>query len=99
MAAKKTLSKTELIEMIASSASLTKSSASSAVNLVFDTIKSTLKKGNSVSIPNFGSFDVVKRKARNGRNPQTGEVIKIKASKAPRFKAGKGLKDAAAGRK
>lgn len=99
MAAKKTLSKTELIEKIASSASLTKSSASSAVNLVFDTIKSTLKKGNSVSIPNFGSFDVVKRKARNGRNPQTGEVIKIKASKAPRFKAGKGLKDAAAGRR
>jgi len=99
MAAKKTLSKTELIEKIASSTSLTKSSASSAVNLVFDTIKTTLKKGNSVSIPNFGSFDVVKRKARNGRNPQTGEVIKIKASKAPRFKAGKGLKDAAAGRK
>jgi DNA-binding protein HU-beta len=95
MAVKKTLSKTELIEMIASSTSLTKSSASSAVNLVFDTIKSTLKKGNAVSIPNFGSFDVVKRKARNGRNPQTGETIKIKASKAPRFKAGKGLKDAA----
>jgi len=99
MAAKKTLSKTELIEKIASSTSLTKSSASSAVNLVFDTIKATLKKGNSVSIPNFGSFDVVKRKARNGRNPQTGETIKIKATKAPRFKAGKGLKDAAAGRK
>jgi DNA-binding protein HU-beta len=99
MAAKKTLSKTELIEKIASATSLTKSSASSAVNLVFDTIKATLKKGNSVSIPNFGSFDVVKRKARNGRNPQTGETIKIKATKAPRFKAGKGLKDAAAGRK
>jgi DNA-binding protein HU-beta len=99
MAVKKTLSKTELIEKIASATSLTKTSASSAVNLVFDTIKATLKKCHSVSIPNFGSFDVVKRKARNGRNPQTGETIKIKATKAPRFKAGKGLKDAAAGRK
>ncbi len=99
MAAKKALTKTELIEKIASSTSLTKSSASSAVNLVFDTITSSLKKGNSVNIPNFGNFDVIKRKARNGRNPQTGEVIKIKATKAPRFKAGKGLKDAAAGRK
>ncbi|MBC8555562.1 MAG: HU family DNA-binding protein [Candidatus Brocadiales bacterium] len=99
MAARKALNKTELIEKIASSTSLTKSSASSAVNLVFDTITSTLKKGNSVSIPNFGSFDVVKRKARNGRNPQTGETIKIKATKAPRFKAGKGLKDATAGKR
>ncbi len=99
MAVKKALTKTELIAKIASSTSLTKSSASSAVNLVFDTITSTLKKGNSVNISNFGSFDVVKRKARNGRNPQTGETIKIKATKAPRFKAGKGLKDAAANRK
>ncbi len=99
MAAKKSLNKSDLVNIVADSVGLTKSSASSAVNLVFDTITKSLKKGNAVSIPGFGSFAVSKRKARNGRNPQTGETIKIKAAKVPKFKAGKGLKDAAAGKR
>lgn len=97
--AAKTLGKGDLIESVAKAADLSKSNASSAVNAVIDTISASLKKGNAVTITGFGSFSVSKRKARNGRNPQTGETIKIKASKVAKFKPGKVLKDAVAGRK
>ena len=93
------MSKGDLIESVAKSADLSKAKAGVAVNAVLDSITKSLKKGKAVSIVGFGSFSVVKRKARNGRNPQTGTTIKIKASKAPKFKAGKGLKDAVAGKK
>lgn len=93
------MSKGDLIESVAKSAALSKAKATVAVNAVFDTISKSLKKGKSVTLVGFGSFSVVKRKARNGRNPQTGKTIKIKARKAPKFKAGKGLKDAVAGKK
>lgn len=93
------MSKGDLIEGVAKAAGLSKAKATVAVNSVFDSISKSLKKGKSVSLVGFGSFSVVKRKARNGRNPQTGKTIKIKATKAPKFKAGKGLKDAVAGKR
>lgn len=91
--------KGDLIENVAKKADLSKAKAAIAVNEVFDSISASLKKGKSVSLVGFGTFSVTKRKARNGRNPQTGETIKIKATKAPKFKAGKGLKEAVAGKK
>ncbi len=93
------MSKGDLIESVAKAADLSKAKASVAVNAVLESITKSLKKGKAVSLVGFGSFSVVKRKARNGRNPQTGQTIKIKATKAPKFKAGKGLKDAVAGKK
>ncbi len=93
------MSKGDLIENVAKSASLTKAKAAIAVNAVLDSISASLKKGKNVSLIGFGTFSVAKRKARNARNPRTGETIKIKATKAPRFKAGKNLKEAIAGKK
>lgn len=93
------MSKGDLIESVAKTTELSKAKATLAVNAVFDTISASLKKGKSVSLVGFGSFSVVKRKARNARNPQTGETIKIKATKAPKFKAGKNLKETVAGKK
>ena len=72
----------------------TKKEAQAAVDCVFSSITKALKKGDAVTLVGFGTFKVTKRKARKGRNPQTGEEIKIKASKAPKFTAGKALKDA-----
>lgn len=72
----------------------TKKDAQAAVDCVFSSITKALKKGDAVTLVGFGTFKVTKRKARKGRNPQTGEEIKIKASKAPKFTAGKSLKDA-----
>jgi DNA-binding protein HU-beta len=72
----------------------TKKEAQAAVDCVFSSITKALKKGDAVTLVGFGTFKVTKRKARKGRNPQTGEEIKIKASKAPKFTAGKSLKDA-----
>ena len=72
----------------------TKKEAKAAVDCIFSTITKTLKKKKSVSLVGFGTFKVNKLKARKGRNPQTGETIKIKARKVPKFVAGKGLKDA-----
>lgn len=93
------MSKNDLIESVAETAELSKAKATVVVNAVFDSISASLKKGKDVTLVGFGTFSVTKRKARNGRNPQTGETIKIKASKAPKFKAGKGLKEAVAGKK
>ena len=88
------MNKAELIDAVASSADLSKASATEAVDAVVDTITESLRKGDSVTLVGFGTFEVRDRAARTGRNPQTGEEIQIKASKAPAFKAGKALKDA-----
>ncbi len=72
----------------------TKKEAHAALDCVLSSISNALKKGDTVSLVGFGSFKVVKRKARKGRNPQTGAEIDIKASKAPKFTAGKALKEA-----
>ena len=72
----------------------TKKEAQAAVDCILSTITRTLKKKKDVTLVGFGTFKVDKRKARTGRNPQTGEAIKIKAKKVPKFKAGKSLKDA-----
>ena len=88
------MNKAELIDAVASSADLSKASATEAVDAVVETITASLRKGDSVTLVGFGTFEVRNRAARTGRNPQTGEEIQIKASKAPAFKAGKALKDA-----
>lgn len=88
------MNKTDLIAKVAKDAKLTKKDAEAAVNATFDAIKGALKKGDKVQLIGFGTFEVRKRAAKQGRNPQTGAAIKIKASKVPAFKAGKALKDA-----
>jgi len=88
------LNKTELIAKVAEKADLSKKDAGKAVDAVFASITGALKKGDKVQIIGFGSYEVRKRAARLGRNPQTGKEIKIAASKVPAFKAGKALKDA-----
>lgn len=87
------MNKSELIEAVSSKADLSKADAGRAVDATFDSIAKALKKADKVSLVGFGTFEVRKRAARTGRNPKTGETIKIKASKVPAFKAGKGLKD------
>ncbi|MGW8301298.1 MAG: HU family DNA-binding protein [Desulfobacterales bacterium] len=86
------MNKADLISEVAKVVS-TKKEAQAAVNCVFNCIPNAMKKGRPVTITGFGSFKVAKRKARKGRNPKTGEAIKIKASKAPKFVASKTLKD------
>ena len=86
------MNKAELIEAVAKAAKLSKADASNAVNETLNAIKKGTKKGG-VQLVGFGSFSVVSRKAREGRNPQTGEKIKIKASKTVKFKPGKAFKD------
>ena len=88
------MNKSELIEAIADNADLSKADAGRALEAFIASVSKTLKKGDTVSLIGFGTFSVKKRAARTGRNPSTGETIKIKASKTPAFKAGKGFKDA-----
>ena len=88
------MNKTELVAAVAKEAKLSKKDAEAAVAATFDSIKKALKKGDKVQLIGFGTFEVRKRAARTGRNPQTGKEIKIKASKVPAFKAGAALKDA-----
>ncbi len=88
------MNKNDLVAAVADNAGLTKADASKAVDGVFDAITDVLKQGGEVRIVGFGTFAVAKRKATTGRNPRTGETINIAASKQPKFKAGKGLKDA-----
>lgn len=88
------MNKTELIDHIANNADISKAAAGRALDAVTDGIKRTLKKGGTVAVLGFGSFAVSKRAARTGRNPRTGEEIKIKASKTAKFSASKALKDA-----
>mgnify|MGYP003286317249 CR=1 FL=1 len=85
------MNKAELIAHLADEAGITKTQANSALDAFVDAVTKTLKKGDKVTLVGFGTFSVSKRAARNGRNPQTGEVIKIKARKVARFKAGKEL--------
>ena len=88
------MNKNDLVDAVADSAGLTKDDAAKAVDAVFDNISGSLKKGGEVRLVGFGTFSVVNRKATTGRNPRTGETIQIPASKQPKFKAGKCLKDA-----
>ncbi|MFM2203401.1 MAG: hypothetical protein RLZZ605_365 [Bacteroidota bacterium] len=83
------MNKAELIEKIAKEATLTKVQAGIALDAFTDSVIGALKKGDKVTLVGFGTFSVTERAARNGRNPQTGATIKIKARKAPKFKAGK----------
>ena len=84
----------ELTSAVAEKSGMTKADSTKAVRAVLDCVQTALKGGDKVTITGFGSFEVVQRAAREGRNPQTGKTIKIAASKAVRFKPGKGLKDA-----
>lgn len=86
--------KSDLIEAIAKSADISKAAAGRALDATIEAITKSMKKGEDVSLVGFGTFYVGKRAARTGRNPQTGAAIKIKAAKVPKFRAGKGLKDA-----
>lgn len=87
------MNKTDLIAKIAEDADLTKKSAEAALNAFIGAIETSLRKGEKVQLVGFGSFEVRKRAARKGRNPQTKEEIRIPSSKAPVFRAGKALKD------
>jgi len=88
------MNKNELIGAVVDASGLSRSDATKAVEGVFDTITGALSKGDEVRLVGFGTFSVAKRKASTGRNPRTGEPMQIKASTQPKFKAGKGLKDA-----
>ena len=85
------MNKAELIDKISADADITKTQANAALDAFVDAVTRTLKKGDKVTLVGFGTFSVTKRAARNGRTPQTGAVIKIKAKKVARFKAGKEL--------
>ena len=88
------MNKTELVAAIAAKAGISKKAAEASLNAFTDAVQGALKKGEKVTLVGFGTFDGKKRAARNGRNPRTKEVIKIKAAKVPVFKAGAGLKKA-----
>ena len=87
------MNKTELVAAMAEQAGLSKKDAEAALKAFTDVVAAELKKEEKVQLVGFGTFEVAKREAREGRNPQTGETMKIAASKAPKFKAGKALKD------
>ena len=91
------MNKNDLVTQVAEKASLNKAQAGAAVDAVFATITEALKAGDEVRIVGFGHFVVTARAASEGRNPQTGEPLKIAASKQPKFRVGKGLKDAVNG--
>ncbi len=88
------MNKSELVASIAEKSGLKKTEAEKAVKAFIDTVTAEMKKGEKVQLVGFGTFEVAERPAREGRNPRTGETMKISASKAPKFKAGKALKDA-----
>jgi len=87
------MKKDELIASVSEQAGVTKKSAGEAINVVFENIASALEKGDSISLTGFGSFKVVERSAREGRNPSTGDKIQIPACKVVKFTPGAGLKD------
>lgn len=90
------MNKSELIDAVASKSELSKKDSEKAVNAVVEAVKAALSKGDKVQLVGFGTFEVRKRNARTGLNPQTKKAIKIPATKVPAFKAGKALKDAVA---
>ena len=87
------MNKVQMVAAVAEKAGLTKKDAEKAINAVTEAVKEALVKGDKVQLIGFGTYEVRERAARTGRNPQTGEEIKIAAAKVPAFKAGKGLKD------
>ena len=87
------MNKTELVAAIADQAEISKKDAEKALKAFTDVVAEELKKGENIQLVGFGTFEVAERAAREGRNPQTGATMKIEASKAPKFKAGKALKD------
>ena len=93
------MNKSQLIDAVASDSGLTKIDSSRAVESLLDTVTKALKRGDEVNITGFGKFSVVQRAARQGVNPRTGERVKIKASKAPKFSAGASLKQAVSPKK
>ena len=88
------MNKADLIEYIAQTAEVSKMAAERAVDALVASVKTSLKRGEQVTLVGFGTFYVSERAARKGRNPRTGEAVDIKASRIPRFRAGKALKDA-----
>ena len=88
------MNKTELVAAVAEQADISKKDAEKALKAFVDVVKEEMKKGEKVQLVGFGTFEVSERAAREGRNPQTGKTMKIEACKAPKFKAGKALKDA-----
>ena len=88
------MNKTELVAAVAEQADISKKDAEKALKAFVDVVTEELKKGEKVQLVGFGTFEVSERVAREGRNPQTGKTMKIEACKAPKFKAGKALKDA-----
>ena len=88
------MNKSDLVDAIATSADISKAAAGRALDGMIEAVKIALKNGEEVSLVGFGSFSVDERAGRTGRNPRTGEAITIKAAKVPKFRAGKGLKDA-----
>ena len=88
------MNKSELIDAIAAHADISKAAAGRALDGALEAVKGALEKGDSVTLVGFGTFHVARRAARTGRNPRTGKNIKIKAAKVPKFRPGKGLKEA-----
>jgi len=88
------MNKSELIEAIAKQAEISKATATKALDAYHEIVKKAIKEGDSVGIVGFGTFSTVERKARTGRNPKTGAALNIKAAKVPKFRPGKGLRDA-----
>jgi DNA-binding protein HU-beta len=93
------MNKTELIDAIAKDSGLSRVDSARAIDSLVNTVQKTLKKGDEVALTGFGKFSVVKRGARTGRNPSTGQPVKIRASQAPKFTAGATFKTAVSGRK
>ena len=93
------MNKTQLIDAIAKDSGLSRADSARAIDSLVTTVQKTLKKGDDVALTGFGKFSVVKRGARTGRNPQTGQPMKIKASKTPKFTAGATFKTAVSGRR
>ena len=93
------MNRTELVEAMSKKTGLTKKETEASLKAFIDVVGSALKKGDKIQLVGFGTFEVNKRAARKGKNPQTGEVIKIAASKAPKFKPGKALKELVNGKK
>lgn len=87
------MNRTELVAAMAEKSQLSKKDAESALKAFIDVVSEEMQKGEKIQLVGFGTFEVSERAAREGRNPQTGETMKISASKAPKFKAGKALKD------
>ena len=88
------MNRQELVDAMAAKAGISKAAADAAVKAFIETVEKALKKGDKVQLVGFGTFEVKKTAARTGHNPRTGEKLKIKASKTPKFKAGKAFKDA-----